>query len=254
MAERPVAVVTGAGRGIGAATALLLGQRGYHVVVNYLQDVDTAAAVVARIERAGGSAVAARADVREPGQIGELVGGLDRVDALVCNANVRQPVRASLEQTSWDELAGKVADELGGAFHITRAVLPIMRAAGRGRIVYVSSMSAGWTGKQQLAHAVSKAALNSFAEQVAADVGAYGISVNTVAPGAVRTEAGAAFMPAAMGEHLAGHSVLGRMVEPEDVAAVIGLLLDERTAALTGALIPVDGGFQVMVGGPPRLP
>ncbi|GAA2569372.1 SDR family oxidoreductase [Winogradskya consettensis] len=254
MPEKPVAVVTGAGRGIGAATALMLGRRGYHVVVNYLRDTGAATAVAAQIA----SASTARADVCDPGQVDALVDAVlaehGRIDALVCNANVRQPILSDVETTSWDELIGKVGAELGGAFFITRRVLPVMRAAGSGRIVYLSSMAAGWTGKRQLTHAVSKAALNSFAQQVAAEAGRYGVSVNTVAPGAVRTEASAAFMAPEMGEHLAGHSVLGRMIEPDDVAAVIELLLDDRTGALTGALIPVDAGFDVIVGGPPRLP
>ncbi|MEV6350901.1 SDR family oxidoreductase [Actinoplanes sp. NPDC051851] len=256
--EKPVAVVTGAGRGIGAATARLLGGQGRHVIVNYRSDAASAAAVVSAIEAAGGTATAARADVCDPAQVDALIGGVlaahGRIDALVCNANVLQPVRAGLADTTWPDLIDKVTAELAGAFFITQRVLTAMRAAGTGRIVYLSSMSAGWTGKQQIGHAVSKAAVNSFAQQVAAEAGRYGVTVNTVAPGAVRTEASAAFMPAGLDDYLAKHAVLGRMVEPDDVAAVIAMLLDERTAALTGALIPVDGGFDVLQGGPPRLP
>lgn len=252
--EQRVAVVTGAGRGIGAATARALGRRGYHVIVNFHSNAGAAAEVVGSIPHA----TAVRADVCDQQQVTAMIEGIvaehGRIDALVCNANVMQPVRASLAETTWDDLIGKVGAELGGAFFVTQAVLPVMRAAGRGRIVYLSSMSATWAGKQQIGHAVSKAALNCFAQQVAAEAGTYGVSVNTVAPGAVRTEASAAFMPAAMSGYLAANAVTDRMVEPDDVAAVVELLLDERTAALTGALIPVDGGFDVMVGGPPRLP
>ncbi|WP_305785610.1 SDR family NAD(P)-dependent oxidoreductase [Symbioplanes lichenis] len=253
-----VALVTGAGRGIGAATARVLGRRGYHVVVNYRRDAESARAVVAAVEAAGGTAGTACADVCDPDQVRALVDDIlerhGRIDALVANANVRQPTRATLAETTWEDLIGKVGAELGGAFFVTQEVLAAMREQGSGRIVYVSSMSAEWTGKQQISHAVSKAALNSFAQQVAAEAGEFGVTVNTVAPGAVRTEASDRFMLPGMARHLAGHSALGRMVEPDDVAAVIDLLLDERTAALTGAWLPVDAGYHVMVGGPPRLP
>jgi 3-oxoacyl-[acyl-carrier protein] reductase len=255
---RPVAVVTGAGRGIGAATATALGRRGYHVIVNYHSNADAASRVVAAVAEAGGSATAMQADVCDAPQVNTMINQVvaehGRIDALVCNANVMQPVRATLAETTWDDLIGKVTAELGGAYFVTQAVLPVMRTAGRGRIVYLSSMSAGWPNKQQIGHAVSKAALNSFAQQVAAEAGTDGVSVNTVAPGAVSTEASAAFMPAAMSGYLAANAVAKRMVSPDDVAAVIDLLLDDRTAALTGALIPVDAGFNVIVGGPPRVP
>jgi 3-oxoacyl-[acyl-carrier protein] reductase len=241
------ALVTGAGRGIGAATARELGRRGFHVVVNYRTDAGAAKQVVADIERAGGSAVAARADVRDPAQVDALVSGRGGVDVLICNANVPPPF-VPLAELSWDQLRDKVDGELAAAFHPTRRVLPAMRERGAGRIVYVSSLSAELTRPGSAAHAAAKAALEAFARHVAAEAGPHGIAVNVVAPGAVRTDGSADQATAGRVAALAARSVLHRMVEPDDVAAVIGALAGGELAAVSGVRIPVDAGFRVIGG------
>lgn len=242
----PVALVTGAGRGIGAATARALGRRGYRVVVNYRTDGDAAKSVVAAIEAAGGTAFAARADVRDERQAGALVDtALDRygrLDALVGNANVPPPF-APLEAMAWADFRAKLDGELAAAFHLTRRTLPVMRERRAGRIVYVSSLSSELTRPGAAAHASAKAALEAFARHVAAEAGPHGIGVTVVAPGAVRTDATAT--PEVEADR-AARSVLHRMLEPDDVAGVIVALLGADWRAVTGTRIPIDAGYRVL--------
>ncbi|MET7335761.1 SDR family oxidoreductase [Nonomuraea sp. NPDC005650] len=241
-----IALITGAGRGIGAATALDLGGRGYRVIVNYRSDAAAATSVLKRIEAAGGTGRAVRADVCDPAEAAALVDGCPRLDVLVCNANIRPPF-GPLAGMSWEDFAGKVTGELAAVYHVTRRVLALMGEQGRGgRIVYVSSLSAGLTRPGAIAHASAKAALDAFARHVAMEAGPAGIAVNVVAPGAVRTEATAAMRTPEVERALARRSVLGRMLEPEDVAAVIGSLVDGGFGAVTGAHLPVDAGHRVL--------
>ncbi|MEU7839148.1 SDR family NAD(P)-dependent oxidoreductase [Nonomuraea sp. NPDC049129] len=242
-----IALITGAGRGIGAATALELGRRGFHVIVNYHRDAAAAASVAAEIAASGGSAQAVQADVCEPGQVADLVAACERVDALVCNANISPPF-APLTELSWPDFSGKVIGELSAVFHVTQQVLDLMRKQGEGRIVYVSSLSADLVRPGAIAHATAKAALNTFAQHVAAEAGGWGIAVNTVAPAGVRTEGSAAMRTPQTEAALARRSVLGRMLDPRDVAAVIGSVLDGGFGAVAGAHIPVDAGYRVLPG------
>lgn len=250
----PVALITGAGRGIGAATALELGRRGYHVVVNYHVNGDAARATVDAIESGGGTAVAMAADVCDEGQARTLVEAIaaehGRVDVLVCNANTRQSPFAPLRSLAWEEFIGKVTGELAGAFFVTQCVLDMMRRQGHGRIIYVSSTSADFVGSGRLTHSTAKSALNTFSRHVAAEAAPHGITVNTVAPGAVRTEASAAVLTAEREEYLRHRSVLGRILEPQDVAAAVGLLTESAMRTVTGAVLRVDAGYGVLEGGP----
>ncbi|MFB9833911.1 SDR family oxidoreductase [Actinoallomurus acaciae] len=239
-----VALITGAGRGIGAATARELGRRGFHVVVNYRGDAVSAEKVAEDIRREGGTAELAQADVRDPEQVAALVRGRDTVDALVCNANIPPPF-APLDAMTWEDFIGKVDGEMAAVFHLTQRVTRVMRGQGSGRIVYVSSLSAELTRPGAIAHATAKAALDTFARHVAAEAGPYGIGVNVVAPGAVRTDA-TAHMTTPEKKARAERSVLHRMLEPEDVAKVVAAIVGGDFQAATGVRIPVDGGFRVL--------
>lgn len=239
------ALITGAGRGIGAATAVRLGGAGYQVIVNYLSNEAAARAVAAAVESAGGKARIVRADVREPDEAAELVAACPRLDALVCNANI-QPTFAPLSETSWAVFREKVVGELAAVFHVTQRALEVMREARSGRIVYVSSVIADSTMPGAISHATAKAALNTFARQVAGEAGRYGVAVNTVAPGMVRTEASSGARTPEREAVYAENSVLGRVMEPEDVADLIAAVIDGGFRAVSGAYIPVDGGFQLL--------
>src|SRR3954470_13620595 len=125
------ALISGASRGIGAATARELGRRGYHVVVNYLSNKEAAQQVVDDI----GNAEAVQADVCDPEQVAAMVDRLARVGGLGCTANTVMPPFVPFEDLPWEAFAGKVNGELAGAYHLTRRVLPLMRERRSGRIV-----------------------------------------------------------------------------------------------------------------------
>ncbi|WP_154814803.1 SDR family oxidoreductase [Actinophytocola xinjiangensis] len=250
----PTTIVTGAGRGVGAAVARALGARGHHVIVNYRTGAADADAVVREVRAAGGSATAAGADVTDPGEVDRLIAGVlaerGRLDTLVVNANTVPPPFAALADLPWETFAAKVDGELAGAFHVTRRALEPMREQRRGRIVYLGSTAADYVGGGRLAHGTAKSALATFARHVAAESARDGISVLTVTPGAVRSPATTALLTGERADALARESVLRRMVEPDDVAAVVALATDPALAAATGSTLRVDGGWSVLVGGP----
>lgn len=247
--KKKIAVVSGASRGVGAATAEELGRRGFHVIVNYLRSTDAAASVVAAIEAAGGSAQAIQADVCDEAEVTRMVeqvhGEHGRIDVLVVNANTAQPPFEPLEYLRWDAFEAKMNGELKGAFFLTQRVLAVMREQRSGRIVYISSTAADVVGAV-MAHSTAKAALNTFSRHVAADAARYGVAVNTVALGMVATDATSQVFPDVLKKHLAGRSVLGRMLEPADVARSIASVADDGFGAAAGQVIRVDGGFEVL--------
>lgn len=243
--NKKAAVITGASRGIGAATAVRLGGLGYHVIVNYLANEDAARAVAQEVESAGGTAQLVRADVRDPAQVTDLVGACERIDVLVCNANIA-PTFSPLSAMSWADFSEKVVGELAAVFHVTQQALAVMREQRAGQIVYVSSVVADATMPGAVSHATAKAALNTFARHVAGEAGHYGVAVNTVAPGLVRTEASSAARTPEREAAYAENSVLGRVTEPQDVADLIATIAEGGFHAVSGAYIPVDGGFRIL--------
>ncbi|WP_158893728.1 SDR family oxidoreductase [Amycolatopsis anabasis] len=244
-----VALISGASRGIGAATARELGRRGYHVIVNYRGSADAAAAVVNGIEADGGTAQAVQADVCAADQVDALVdavhGEHGRIDALVCNANTAQPPFEPLAALSWESFAAKVNGELSGVFFLTQRVLAIMKEQRAGRIVYVSSTAADTLGGS-IAHSTAKAALNTFSRHIAGEAGRYGITVNAVAPGAVDTDATAGVFNDGLRQYLKERSVFDRLLKPEDLGRAIALVADDGFGAATGQVIRVDGGLDVL--------
>ncbi|WP_343075164.1 SDR family oxidoreductase [Actinopolyspora biskrensis] len=225
-----------------------MGRRGYHVVVNYLQNTGAAEEVVRAIEAASGSAETAQADICDPQDVEEMVDRLyrehGRIDALVCNANTVNPPFEPLLALSWSDFIGKVSGELAGSYFLTQHVLPVMRKRGEGRIVYVSSTAADTIGSVA-AHSTAKAALNTFSRHVAGVAAQYGIVANTIALPAVRTDATTGVMNDQLRQFFQSRSVEGRLLEPEDAARSIALLADDFGAAV-GQVIRVDGGFDVL--------
>src|SRR5215469_6585192 len=183
-----VALITGAGRGIGAAVARLLASRGMRVVVNYRSSRDEADDVVASINSAGGRAMAAKADVRDGpavvGMVEQVRAAMGEVEVLVHNALIPYAIK-SFDEISADELGGKVEQEMRAALVVTKAVVPGMTARGYGRIVYLGTVLSQRPQEGMIALGTSKAALSSFARFVAQELGPRGITVNVVAPGPV---------------------------------------------------------------------
>ncbi|GAA3546259.1 3-oxoacyl-ACP reductase FabG [Nonomuraea rosea] len=245
MNSKQVALVSGAGRGIGAATARELGRLGYHVIVNYLRDAESAELVAEQID----AAQAIQADVTDEAQVTALVDRViaehGRIDVLVGNAHTAAPPFGPLEHVPWEAFAAKMSDELAGVYHLTRRVLPVMRRQRSGRIVYVSATAAELI-IGSAAQSTAKAAVNAFAQQVAGEAVRDGITVNAVAPGAVGTDATAAVFTDGIRRHFGDRSVTGTMLRPEDLARPIAALVDGAFATVTGQVIRVDGGYPLL--------
>jgi 3-oxoacyl-[acyl-carrier protein] reductase len=247
---RPTALVTGGGRGIGAATARRLGARGYRVAVNYLSNRDAADRVLAAIRDAGGEAFAVQGDMRDPEQAAELIGrtAVDgSLDALVCSAGVGF-APGPIQALSWEDFRDTVTNELACVYPLTQQALKIMGSRGKGSIVIVSSAGAdGPPGPGMISHGVAKSALSTFARFAAYEAGPLGVTVNVVAPGMVRTDA-SAHMPEEFKRRMAERTPLGRIAEPEDVANAIAMLVSEESGYISGQVLGVDGGHGVVRG------
>jgi 3-oxoacyl-[acyl-carrier protein] reductase len=226
-----VALVTGASRGIGAATAQALGAAGARVVLA-ARDAEALETVARGINEAGGDALATRCDVGKPEEVEQLFATVARVGplaALVCAAAVLTP--ASFEQTTRELWEQTLAVNLTGAFLCCREAFGAMRAAGGGRIVNIASLSGVYATEKfpgLTAYNVSKFGVVGLTEAVAVEGREHGISAICISPGAVDTEMLRAANPA-----------LRARLTPEDVARLILVLLDGAVAAASGANIPL---------------
>lgn len=245
-----VAIVTGASRGIGAATARLVAQQGYAVCVNYRARRDCAAAVVSHIEALGGQAVAVQADVsieRDVDTLFEKVdASLGTVTALVNNAAIVEK-QSRVDQMAAERIARVFATNVTGAFLCAREAVRRMSSAHGGPggiIVNVSSRAAllGSAG-EYVDYASSKAALEAFTVGLAAEVAAEDIRVNGVRPGIIDTEIHAAAGEPGRAMRLASSIPMQRPGEADEVARVIAWLLSEEASASTGTFIDVAGGW-----------
>jgi 3-oxoacyl-[acyl-carrier protein] reductase len=242
-----VALITGASRGIGAAVARLLASRGMRVVVNYRSSRGEADDVVASIGSAGGRAMAVRADVRdEPavqGMVEQVRAAMGEVEVLVHNALIPYAIK-SFDEISWDELGGKLDQEMQAAFVVTKAVAPGMTTRGYGRIVYLGTGLSKQPRPGMIALGTSKAALSAFARYVAQELGSRGITVNVVAPGPVaETSIDKAALDQEQRQREAEQTALGRIASPEDVARAVAIYAGDDSEFITGTTAPVNGGM-----------
>jgi NAD(P)-dependent dehydrogenase (short-subunit alcohol dehydrogenase family) len=248
MSER-VLLVTGGGRGIGAATCCLAGARGYRVAVNYRRDAASAQKVVARIENAGSSAVALQANVAEPDEVerlfAETEARLGRITHFVNNAAITGPA-SRLDQASTDTLRSVLDLNVFGTLLCARAAARSMSTSRGGRggaIVNVSSGAAtlGSPG-EWVWYAASKAAVDALTVGLSRELAHDGVRVNSVAPGLVATELHDASGIAGRLEKMATTIPLGRAGSPEEIAETILFLLSDAASYVTGAVLRVAGG------------
>jgi 3-oxoacyl-[acyl-carrier protein] reductase len=240
-----VALVTGASRGIGAAVATALAAEGALVAVNYFGSEAAARELIRKIEDAGGTALAVKADARDRTQLAAMAATvkaeLGPIGILVLNAAITFPMAGFLEYP-WEAFEAKLTGELGAAFHGCRAVVPHMLERKGGAIVTITSGLARSPGWGFCAHSAAKAGLEGFTRALAYELGPLGIRVNAVAPGLTLTDATAHILDKHK-KAAADQSPLRRNGLAEDVAeAVVGIL---RSGFVTGVTLPVNGGGYV---------
>ncbi len=252
--EGRVAIVTGAGRGIGRATALELARLGADVVIAEL-DKPGAERTATEVKGLGRRALALPTDVTSRADLRTMVertrGELGRIDILINNAGIyRAAAPLDVTEEHWDAIMTLNAKAV---FFASQAVLPVMIAQKRGVIVSLASMAGKIGSRTNLPYNVSKAAVISMTKSLALAHAGDGIRVNCVCPGFVETdmwtsvarEQGALMKltPEEFTRQRAGQVPLGRMERPEDVAQVIGFLASDRAGYMTGQALSVDGGL-----------
>ena len=247
-----VAIVTGAGGGIGSAISLRLARAGYRVVINYLHRRDRAEALVQKIKKldcAQTEAVAVQADVSRESDAEKLykatVQYYGGVGVLINNASGSINPKA-FANTEWADLQGHLDVQLKGAFLMAKACVPEMCSRRRGRIINISSQvtegspSINWTG-----YAVAKAALVNLSRYLAAELGPTGVTVNCVSPG--MTETGLiGEIPEKAQMIIARQTPLRRLAASDDIAGAVSYLVSDEASYVTGQVLRVNGGM-VMV-------
>ncbi|HET9251999.1 MAG TPA: 3-oxoacyl-ACP reductase FabG [Candidatus Eisenbacteria bacterium] len=237
------AIVTGGASGIGAAAAVALAREGCDVAIVDCRAAADAAPVVREIESLGRRALVIRADVRDSEAAAR---GLQDVaswsggpDILVYGAGINDDaVSWKMTLPQWDDV---IAVNLTGCFHWNRAVGAVLRGRRWGRIVNIASIN-GLRGKfGQANYAASKGGVVALTKTLARELGAYGVTVNAVAPGLVRTPMVGSMPPEAVAASV-DETLVGRMAEPEDCAAAITFLCSEPARHVTGQVLRVDGG------------
>ncbi len=240
------ALVTGASRGIGRATALALARAGAQVIVHYSRGAKEADAVVAEIRGAGGRADAVAADLAAPdgahrlaSRVRDIVGA--RLDILVANAGVAKSV--SIEETTVEDFDNLFAVNVRAPFFLVQQLLPIL---GRGSaVVLVSSLAAHATVGTLAAYASTKGAIDTLVKHFASAFGPRGIRVNAVAPGVVETEMSSFAKTDAGRDFTLSLQALQRIAQPEDIADAVTFLASEEARWITGDTLRVDGGSKL---------
>jgi enoyl-[acyl-carrier protein] reductase III len=245
-----LALITGGGRGIGRAIALQLAREGADVLINYVRHPDAAAETAEAAGALGVRAATLRANVADAAQVArmfaEIRARFGYLDVLVNNSasGVNRPIQ-ELTAHHWDWTLNVNAR---GAWLCASAALPLMQARGGGAVVNLSSLGAGRVMSEYFLVGVSKAALEAVTRYLAVELAPHGVRVNAVSGGLVETDALKSF---AWGPELIQHTTrrtpAGRMVEPQDIAAVVAFLCSEQAAMIRGQTIVVDGGFSLVV-------
>jgi NAD(P)-dependent dehydrogenase (short-subunit alcohol dehydrogenase family) len=246
-ATTEVALVTGASRGLGAATALWLAKNGYAVCLNYNHSADKAHNIVDTIRNQGGKAIAIQADVSDAKQIEKLFASVDNelgpLTALINNAGMTGK-RCTVLDLDVEYIRNMIDINLTGLILCAREAVKRMaksRGGKGGTIINVSSQAGQFGGNRISPYAASKAAVNTFTVGLSREVGLEGIRVNAVSPGIIDTGQADMLDPKVKND-LKKSIPLGKIGHPDDVAMVIHWLLSQQASYLTGVIVPVAGG------------
>lgn len=239
-------LITGASRGIGAATARLFAQKGWAVAVNYRNSREAAEELVSEIRKNGGTALAIPADVGDPEQVEALFRTAERelgqIEALVNNAGIaQQKLFTDLTDQDWDEL---FRVDVKGVFLCCRRALPAMIRRHRGVIVNISSMWGQVGASCEVHYSAAKAAVIGLTRALAKEVGPSGIRVNCIAPGVIQTEMNGNLTSETL-EALKEETPLELLGDPADVAKAAWFLTSEDSAFITGQVLGVNGGMVI---------
>ena len=249
--NRKIAVVTGGSRGLGRNTALHLARRGVDIILTYRSQRTEAEQVVAEIAAWGGSAVALQLDVAESGTFDNFVETLKGVlsehwqrktfDSLVNNAGIG--IHAAFADTTEEQFDELVRIQLKGPFFLTQKLLPLI--ADNGRIVNVSSGLTRFSLPGYAAYAAMKGAMEVLTRYQAKELGARGIAVNIVAPGAIETDFGGGTVRdnAQVNAFIASQTALGRVGLPDDIGGMVASLLSDDNRWVNGQRIEASGGM-----------
>ncbi|GAB6271405.1 MAG: 3-oxoacyl-[acyl-carrier-protein] reductase [Smithella sp.] len=243
MDEKIIALVTGASRGIGRATAVELARAGYYVVINYNASEAAASQTLAQIQASGAAGEIRKFDVANAAQVKEALARIieehKRIDVLVNNAGVtRDGLFLMMGEEDWHTV---INTTLNGFYNVTKPVLREMIRKKRGAIVSVSSISSLVPNRGQANYAAAKAGINAATSSLAKEVARFGIRVNAVAPGPIDTDM-LSSMP--MDANTIKSVIpMARLGKPEEVARVIRFLCSDDASYITGQVISVNGGM-----------
>jgi 3-oxoacyl-[acyl-carrier protein] reductase len=246
MLSGKTALVTGASRGIGRASALALAKGGAQVLVHYGQGKGEAQRVVEEISGAGGRAEMVAADLAAADGAGKLARQVraivgDRLDILVANAGVSKA--ATIEETTIEDFDRLFAVNVRAPFFLVQSLLPIMCKGSS--ITLLSSLAARAAVGALPAYAATKGAVDTLVKHFAAALGPRGIRVNAVAPGVVETDMSGFVKTEAGRDYAVGMQALKRLAEPDDIAGVVAFLGSDEARWITGEIVHVDGGSRL---------
>lgn len=238
----PVAIVTGGTRGIGAAVTRRLVAAGVRVVAVYRGDTTAAAALESGLD----GVFTKQVDIGDATACGALVDEVlerhGRIDHLVNNAGLLlEAASTDTDAAGWEQVVGV---NLSAPFHLCRAVIPPMRAAGFGRIVNISSVTAVMGSASEAAYGAAKSGLHGLTRSLARETARDGITVNCVVPGVFETEMTLS-MPERTQQAILRMIPVGRRGEPDELARAVTFLLDDRAGYITGSVLTVDGGLSM---------
>ena len=241
-----IALVTGSSRGVGRAAAARLAREGWAVCVNCVERLDLARELAAGLIAGGCRAMAFQADVSGRGQVEDMVRDIKRrfgpVSLLVNNAGIAG--QAQIQDVGEEMWERYFAVNVKGAYHCIQAVLPEMLHEKTGCIVNISSIWGLRGASCETAYASTKAALIGLTRSLALELAPSGIRVNCVAPGVIDTDM-LGSLPPGTKELLAQQTPMGRLGQPEDVAAAVSYFASEDAGFVTGQVLSPDGGFIV---------
>lgn len=239
--KTPVALVTGASKGIGQAICVEMARCGYHVIVNYLSDREGAEATLAQVRALGGDGECLGFDVADEAEtrdaVDRLLAAHPRVDALINNAGrVADELFVMMTPDKWRQV---IDVTLQGFYNVTRPVLEKMVVRKTGSIVSIASVAGIMGNRGQANYAAAKAGLIGASRSVAAEVGRLGIRVNVVAPGLIRT----GMIKDAPIQKIKSLIPMARLGDPAEVARVVRFLCSPDASYITGQVISVNGGM-----------